>query len=609
MKKYQGFLLMLLVCLLALCGAALADTLEEDRQALRQAETFDAQLAILNKIATENVAELEMGGWENSYTIDAAPGIPEGLIPEDWDKLVYTEADTLPEAMRGHKFIALYCAGNYTPDFAGDILARMPADMRAASLEEAEYALIVRWHLVESGFQYVIHATSYHRFYSAYAVNLKTGEYVRFWVKVNHAQGSGLINELDGDLFSQQELWTNLRAYVYGELRQELADGSVLVFDITGENCYLKRAELAEGVTELVIPGEIGGHKVTEIAAECLKGNKTLRSVVLSQGLKRISERVFEYCSALESVTLPNTLEIIGEEAFYGCSRLQNITFPDSLRTLGKVSFLDAKSLESIVLPGTIETMEYGVFIRGERLARVVVGEGIKSLPDSLFRDCNNVACYFFPSSLTGGLDNYMIVQSAAIYAPEGSYALTWARENGYAHVACDTPADMPPVEYRVEGDFEFQFFNGEAAVSRYLGQAEEVVIPSSAGGCPVTRVYSLFAEPNKNLGISVFLPQTVRRIGYCFVLSGGVHIYIANPDTVFARSAIWCRHHEAKEITIHAPEGSAAQRYVTEINDEQVVFEPWDEGGDSGAGPEPDPSLAPDAGSISDALKLAAKG
>lgn len=57
----------------------------------------------------------------------------------------------------------------------------------SATLAEAEYALIVRWHKVESGIKYIISTTSYHRDYEAYAVDLKTGESVRFWAQRNGA--------------------------------------------------------------------------------------------------------------------------------------------------------------------------------------------------------------------------------------------------------------------------------------------------------------------------------------------------------------------------------------------------------------------------------------
>ena len=598
MKK-RFLMLTALVCLLALCGAALADTLQDDREALRQAETFDAQLAALSKIATENAAVLESGGWEHSYTVKAAPGLPGGLLPEDWDKLRFTEANSLPETMRGHKFIALYCAKNSAPDLAGDLMARMPAEMRAASLEEAEYALIVRWHLVKSGYKYIISTTSYHRDYEAFAVDMKTGECVRFWAQRNSAKGSGKINALDGDLFSQQELWTILRAYVYGELRYEPAAGSVLVFGITGENCYLKRAELAESAAELVIPGKIKGHTVTEIAENCLMNNKTLRSVVLSEGLKRISKGAFYNCTALESVTLPNTLESIGEEAFRDCTNLRQIELPASLRTLAGAALMDNPSIRRIALPGSIGKINRHLLSYCYTLAHVVVGEGITDVSERALMYSDNIACIFFPASLTSGLSDAELTKSAVIYAPEGSYALTWAKKNGYECVACPSPDAMPPVEHFVEGDFEFRTFRGEVALSAYLGSGANVVVPESAGGVPVTCVLS-HAIYNLSHVESVTLPQSVRTVrsgaiwGYGERNVSPFHLYVSSPETAFEERSVGRYGSNGNKVTIHAPEGSTAQRYVTESNDDQIVFEPWGEG------------IDPNARSVSDAIALA---
>lgn len=601
MKKHIGIVTILLAIALllslALCGGALAETLGEGKSLLLNARSFDEQLAIIDRLATDNASVLESGGWENDLTANLAPGLPDGLIPEDWETYAYMEAEGLPEEMRGHKFIALYCYESAEPEIAGDLLARFPADMRAASLNEAEYALIVHIYWVKSGYKYIPAATSYHCDHAAYAVNMETGESVRFWTYRVGAKGSGKMSELSGKALSQQNLWKELRSQFLGELRYTQADGTVLLFGITGENCYLKGYE--GELTTLDVPAQVEGHTVTEIAEKCFSGNERLQSVVLHEGLQRISDKAFNGCTAIESVELPSTLEQIGEKAFNNCSRLRQIIFPDSLHALGEMSFWGARSLELVALPGTIENIGYGVFMYGEKLSRVVVGEGIKSLPDSIFFECKNVACYYFPSSLTSGLDKN-IVKDAVIYASEGSYALSWAAENGYECVACASPDDMPPVEYITEGDFEYRVFRGEAALSAYLGSDENVVVPERVGGVPVTRVL-YHAIYNLDVVKSVTLPQSVREIdgGAIYAVDKSIpfDLYIPNPETSFDNSSVGRYGYQSKTpVTLHAPEGSLAQRYVTDMSSDKLAFEPWGEG------------IDPDARSLSDALTLAAQ-
>jgi len=426
---------------------------------------------------------------------------------------------------------------------------------------------------------------------------LETGESVRFWTYRAYAKGSGKMSQLSGDPLSQQELWTELRSLFLGELTYTQADGTVLLFGVTGKDCYLKGYE--GELTELNVPAQVEGHTVTEITEKCFSGVKTLRSVVLNEGLQRISDKAFSSCDMLENVTLPSTLEHIDEKAFDSCSRLRQITFPDSLRILGYCSFWGAKSLESLVLPGTIDNIEYGVFMYGEKLAQIVVGEGIQSLSDNLFAYCPNVACYYFPSSLTSGLDQ-KITKNAVIYAPEGSYALSWAAENGYACVACASPDDMPSVEYITEGDFEYRVFRGEAALSTYLGSDENVVVPESAGGIPVTRV--LYHSIYNLEGVkSATLPGSVRKVdeGAIYAVDKSIpfDLYVPNPETIFDKSSVGRYGYQSSTpVTIHAPEGSLAQRYVTDMSSEMLAFEPWGEG------------IDPDTRSLSDALAMAAQ-
>lgn len=55
----------------------------------------------------------------------------------------------------------------------------------------------------------------------------------------------------------------------------------------------------------------------------------------------------------------------------------------------------------------------------------------------------------------------------------------------------------------------------------KLIVNGKEVVIPSSAGGCPVARVYALF---DGDFPGSVILPPTVRIIARNFVYDGGIH-------------------------------------------------------------------------------------
>ena len=86
--------------------------------------------------------------------------------------------------------------------------------MRAASLEEADYALAVVRVMEGSGYQYTFPTTSYHQDCAVYALNLAAGEAVRFRRHVNAAKRSGWSNELDGDKYPTEELRQILRSRI-----------------------------------------------------------------------------------------------------------------------------------------------------------------------------------------------------------------------------------------------------------------------------------------------------------------------------------------------------------------------------------------------------------
>lgn len=71
--------------------------------------------------------------------------------------------------------------------------------------------------------------------------------------------------------------------------------------------------------------------------------------------------------------------------------------------------------------------------------------------------------------------------------------------------------------EIEEAADFEFEIINGGAVVTKYSGNAEEVVIPSELGGAPVTELGYYAFEAKWDLK-SVTIPDTVTAIGeFCF--------------------------------------------------------------------------------------------
>ena len=87
-------------------------------------------------------------------------------------------------------------------------------------------------------------------------------------------------------------------------------------------------------VTEIYIHGQI-----KKIGKDTFR-NSTVKKVVIADGIKRISERMFSECKNLAEINIPYTVKSIGKSAFTDCISLKFIAFPKNIRDIGDFVFL-----------------------------------------------------------------------------------------------------------------------------------------------------------------------------------------------------------------------------------------------------------------------------
>ncbi|HZJ78757.1 MAG TPA: leucine-rich repeat domain-containing protein [Clostridia bacterium] len=59
----------------------------------------------------------------------------------------------------------------------------------------------------------------------------------------------------------------------------------------------------------------------------------------VDNGVKKIGESAFQFCSALKTIELPEGLIEIGDSAFSGCRGLEKVTIPSSVEKIGASTF------------------------------------------------------------------------------------------------------------------------------------------------------------------------------------------------------------------------------------------------------------------------------
>lgn len=89
----------------------------------------------------------------------------------------------------------------------------------------------------------------------------------------------------------------------------------------------------------IIIPDDINGMDVTEIAADAFK-NSNITGVVIPGSVKIIGNSAFEGCENLEDVVICDGVNEIGERAFAFIYQEGSIEFTDSITTIGKDAFL-----------------------------------------------------------------------------------------------------------------------------------------------------------------------------------------------------------------------------------------------------------------------------
>lgn len=91
-------------------------------------------------------------------------------------------------------------------------------------------------------------------------------------------------------------------------------------------------------------------YKVTEISANALKNNTSLKSVTIGNNITVIGTKAFYGCKKLSKVNGGTGIVKISDKAFAGCEGLRSITIVETVRSIGKQAFYNCKKLRNITI-------------------------------------------------------------------------------------------------------------------------------------------------------------------------------------------------------------------------------------------------------------------
>ena len=214
--------------------------------------------------------------------------------------------------------------------------------------------------------------------------------------------GSVSIEASATDGIQRDQAQVYLDAYTEGDYSYTISNGKAVITGYTGTS------------TDITIPAKIAGYEVQKIKYNAFAGNKTLTSVVVSEGITSIEYGAFANCLGLMSVSLPSTLVTLGSASVYsatgvfeGCKQLSKVTLAEgsSVASIGYGTFKNCINLVSIEIPKNYQMIYPYAFQACEALKTVVWKDSdtgmIKKIQNHAFLDCKKLTTFSLPVGLS----------------------------------------------------------------------------------------------------------------------------------------------------------------------------------------------------------------
>lgn len=185
---------------------------------------------------------------------------------------------------------------------------------------------------------------------------------------------------------------------------EEKEDGTVSITGFNDRDVYTwedYEKDEAQGITyKLVVPGTIGGKKVTRVGGDGddFYGSTrefAITAIQIPEGVTSIG-KIGGY--SLISAELPSTLKTIGSYAFWSgndtSSSLTSLVIPDKVKKIEYGAFMECDKLTSIQLPDGLESIGDQAFSGCRSLRNVVIPSSVSYIDETAFSDCRSVTAY-----------------------------------------------------------------------------------------------------------------------------------------------------------------------------------------------------------------------
>ena len=276
--------------------------------------------------------------------------------------------------------------------------------------------------------------------------------------------------------------------------------------------------------TYVEIPSTIDGVAVQTIGKEAFKGNTSLKGVVIAYGITSIGQDAFKDCTSLESIQFPNTLTTMSESSFYGCTALTSIKLPDSLISTGNNVFGGCKNLQTVTFGenSKLKNVDYGAFMDCTSLTNINLPSSVQLISMYAFKNCTSLSNIKIPDSVTSILDGAFQTCTSlkSINIPKnvyriGNFAFLGCTSLDNVYITNNTKVSTSQFIINVNKlpKNTFYFDETTGTITKYIGSATELVIPSEINGVKVTTLDSQSFKDCTSL-TSVTIPSSITTVG-----------------------------------------------------------------------------------------------
>jgi hypothetical protein len=111
---------------------------------------------------------------------------------------------------------------------------------------------------------------------------------------------------------------------------------------------------------------------IMELGGNRFSANRSLRDIVIPDGVTTIPNNCFDNCDSLADITIPDSVTSINQNSFRNCLSLTGITIPDSVTTIGTGSFNSCHELAEVVIAQSVSKIDTQAFANCIGLETVV---------------------------------------------------------------------------------------------------------------------------------------------------------------------------------------------------------------------------------------------